>query len=131
MKLAMARDPAFSKISMSFIEPPTLVRRAPTPTHARTHIGCSATHASRAAAAQGIKTECSVSWGSTPLPIQEYIGSAVEDYFKSYINETMVAPKSMVIEPSGFQRSSTLTDEDVERAIRAVDLARSLSQSQQ
>tara|TARA_B110001452_G_C15174399_1_gene408100 strand:+ start:111 stop:980 length:870 start_codon:yes stop_codon:yes gene_type:complete len=99
MRVAFATDPAFSKISISFLELPTL----------------------------GIKTECTVSWGSTPLPIQEYIGSAVEDYFKAYITDTMLAPNAMDIEPASFQPKTSLTDDDVERAIRAVDLARSYS----
>lgn len=99
VRLAFATDPPFSKISISFVEPPTL----------------------------GIKTECTVSWGSTPLPIQEYIGSAVEDYFRAYITDTMLAPNAMDIEPSSFQPKTSVTDEDVERAIRAVDLARSYS----
>ena len=51
----------------------------------------------------------------------------VEDYFKAYITDTMLAPNTMDIEPASFQPKTSLTDEDVERAIRAVDLARSYS----
>merc|ERR1719197_603680 len=87
LKLSMCPDPAFSKISMAFLGEP--------------HVS--------------IKSECTVSWGSTPLPIQDYIASAVEEYFKSYVRDTMVSPRAYTLEPPSFQPKQGLTDEDVER----------------
>ena len=65
-----------------------------------------------------LKSECTVNWGATPLPIQEYITSAIDDYFKTYVRDTMVAPNAYTLEPPSFQPKQGLTDEDVRRALR-------------
>lgn len=103
LKLSINSDPAFSKISMSFLGEPKM----------------------------SLKSECTVNWGATPLPIQEYITSAIDEYFKTYVRDTMVAPNAYTLEPPSFQPKQGLTDEDVERAVRAVEIARSLSAAQE
>lgn len=90
LKLSINSDPAFSKISMSFLGEPKM----------------------------SLKSECTVNWGATPLPIQEYITSAIDDYFKTYVRDTMVAPNAYTLEPPSFQPKQGLTDEDVRRALR-------------
>ena len=65
-----------------------------------------------------LKSECTVNWGATPLPIQEYITSAIDEYFKTYVRDTMVAPNAYTLEPPSFQPKQGLTDEDVRRALR-------------
>jgi len=74
-----------------------------------------------------LKTECSVSWGSVPLPLQTYIETVVQDEFQRWTRENCVTPHELVINPSSFQPKQGLTDADVERAERAVSLARELS----
>lgn len=74
-----------------------------------------------------LKTECSVSWGSVPLPLQTYIETVVQDEFQRWTRENCVTPHELVINPSSFQPKLGLTDADVERAERAVSLARELS----
>jgi len=77
LKLSINSDPAFSKISMSFLGEPKM----------------------------SLKSECTVNWGATPLPIQEYITSAIDDYFKTYVRDTMVAPNAYTLEPPSFSPS--------------------------
>mmetsp|Transcript_8415 Transcript_8415/g.16917 ORF Transcript_8415/g.16917 Transcript_8415/m.16917 type:complete len:148 (-) Transcript_8415:295-738(-) len=103
LKISICDDPAFSKISMSFLGAPKM----------------------------NLKSECTVSWGATPLPIQDYIASSIEEYFTTYVRDTMVAPNAYTLEPPSFQPKQGLTDEDVERAVRAVDIAKSLSATQE
>lgn len=103
LKLSINSDPAFSKIAMSFLGAPKM----------------------------SLKSACTVNWGATPLPIQEYITSAIDDFFKTYVRDTMVAPNAYTLEPPSFQPKKGLTDEDVERAVRAVEIARSLSAAQE
>ena len=45
--------------------------------------------------------------------------------------DNVVAPHEMTLNPTSFQPKQGLTDEDVERAVRAVEIARSLSSAQQ
>ena len=71
-----------------------------------------------------LKAECSVSWGSVPLPLRSYIEESVYDEFSRCLNEYMVAPNELVIKPPSFQPKQGLSDEDLEKAIRAVKLAR-------
>ena len=89
LKLSISADPAFSKISMSFLGAPKM----------------------------SLKSECTVNWGATPLPIQEYITSAIDDFFKTYVRDTMVAPNAYTLEPPSFQPKKGLTDEDVRCAL--------------
>lgn len=74
-----------------------------------------------------IRTECTVSWGSVPLPLQTYIETVVQDEFQRWIVDNAVAPHEITLTPSAFQPKKGLTDADVERAIRAVGLARAIS----
>ena len=90
MKLSINSDPAFSEIKMSFLGEPKM----------------------------SLKSECTVNWGATPLPIQDYIASAIEEYFKTYVRETMVTPNAYTLEPPSFQPKQGLTDEDVRPALR-------------
>ena len=74
-----------------------------------------------------LKTECNVSWGSVPLPLQTYMETVVQDEFQRWTRENVVAPHELVLNPVTFQPKQGLTDEDVEKAVRAVTLARELS----
>ena len=74
-----------------------------------------------------LKTECTVSWGSVPLPLQTYMETVVQDEFQRWMRENVVAPHELVLNPASFQPKQGLTDADVERAMRAVKLARELS----
>mmetsp|Transcript_8517 Transcript_8517/g.14386 ORF Transcript_8517/g.14386 Transcript_8517/m.14386 type:complete len:320 (+) Transcript_8517:110-1069(+) len=74
-----------------------------------------------------LKTECSGSWGSVPLPIQAVLDSIIVQEFHRWLTETMVLPNEMVLKPSTFQPKG-ITDEDVEKARRAVALAREYSE---
>jgi hypothetical protein len=77
-----------------------------------------------------LKTECTVSWGSVALPLQTYIEQVVQDEFQRWTRDNCVAPHEMVLQPASFQPKKGLTDADVEKAIRAVTLARELSAAQ-
>jgi hypothetical protein len=77
-----------------------------------------------------LKTECTVSWGSVALPLQTYIEQVVQDEFQRWTRDNCVAPHEMVLQPESFQPKKGLTDADVEKAIRAVTLARELSAAQ-
>lgn len=74
-----------------------------------------------------LKVETSVSWGSVPLPLQTYIETVVQDEFQRWMVDNVVSPHELVLRPASFQPKKVLTDADVERAIRAVTLARELS----
>ena len=74
-----------------------------------------------------LKTECSVSWGSVPLPLQTYIETVVQDEFQRYTRDNVVTPHEMALHPTSFQPKKGLTEADVERAIRATQLARQLA----
>jgi len=74
-----------------------------------------------------LKTECNVSWGSVALPLQTYIETVVQDEFQRWVRDNVVAPHELTLNPSSFQPKKGLTDADVEKAIRAVTLARELS----
>ena len=78
-----------------------------------------------------LKTECTVSWGSVALPLQTYIEQVVQDEFQRWTRDNCVAPHEMVLNPASFQPKKGLTDADVEKARRAVTLARELSAAQQ
>jgi len=97
MKMSMAKD--LSCIGMSFVTMPKL----------------------------RLKTECSVSWGSVPLPLQTYIETVVQDEFQRWMRENAVAPNVLEMHPASFQPKDGLTDDDVQRAMRAVELAREVS----
>ena len=97
MKMRMAQD--LSCVGMSFLSAPKL----------------------------RLKTECTVSWGSVPLPLQTYIESVVQDEMVRWVNDNAVAPNVMEMHPSSFQPKTGLTDQDVEKALRAVELAREVS----
>jgi len=97
MKMRMAQD--LSCIAMQFVSPPKL----------------------------RLKTECSVSWGSVPLPLQTYIETVVQDEFQRWMRENAVAPNEMEMHPTSFQPKDGLTDDDVARALKAVELAREVS----
>jgi len=72
--------------------------------------------------------DCTIAWGSLPLPLQDYIGDTVVGEFRAWFNKQMVQPNELVLTPSAFQPKSTLTDADVEKAMRAATLARELSE---
>ena len=74
-----------------------------------------------------LKTECTVSWGAVPLPLQTYIETVVQDEFQRWTMDNVVAPHEMTLHPTSFQPKQGLTDADVERAIKAVGLARAIS----
>jgi len=74
-----------------------------------------------------MKTECAVSWGSVPLPLQNYLETVAHQEFRRWLTENMVAPNEMTISPPSFQPKQGLTDQDVEKALRAANLARQLS----
>lgn len=74
-----------------------------------------------------LRTECSVSWGSVPLPLQTYIESVVQDEFQRWVIDNAVAPNELTLRPTSFQPKKGLTDADVEKAMRAVTMARELS----
>ena len=74
-----------------------------------------------------LKTECSVSWGSVPLPLQTYIETVVQDELKRWTKDNVVTPHEMAIRPQSFQPKKGLNEADVERAIRATQLARQLA----
>ena len=74
-----------------------------------------------------LKTECSVSWGSVPLPLQTYIETVVQDEFVRWTRDNLVKDE-MALHPTSFQPKKGLTDADVEKAIRATQLARQLQQ---
>ena len=98
-RLHMRASSDLSTIVMSFISPPKL----------------------------RLRTSCSVSWGSVALPLQTYIESVVQDEFQRWVKDNAVAPNELVLQPASFQPKEGLTDADVEKAMRAVDLARELS----
>ena len=77
-----------------------------------------------------LKTECSVSWGNVPLPLQTYIETVVQDEFQRWTMENVVAPHEMTLHPSSFQPKEGVTDADYLRAVQAVGLARAMSSSQ-
>jgi len=95
--MRMAQD--LSCIGMSFLSPPKL----------------------------RLKTECSVSWGSVPLPLQTYIETVVQDEFHRWMRDNAVAPNEMEMHPTSFQPKAGLTEDDVQRALKAVELARQVS----
>lgn len=97
MALKMSTD--LSAITMSFTQPPKL----------------------------RLKTECTVSWGSVPLPLQTYIETVIQDEFQRYVVDNVVSPHEMTINPESFQPKKGLTDADVKRAIEAVGLARAIA----
>ena len=74
-----------------------------------------------------MKTECEVSWGSLALPLQTYIEQTVKQEFSNWLEQNMVAPNELELNPPSFQPKQGLTEEDVEKAIRAVSLARHYS----
>lgn len=98
-RLTFAASSDLSEIKLSFVQPPKL----------------------------RLKTECTVSWGAVPLPLQTYIETVVKDEFHRWVRENVVAPNIMTLNPASFQPKEGLTDADVEKAIRAVNLARQLS----
>ncbi|EOD28160.1 hypothetical protein EMIHUDRAFT_457032 [Emiliania huxleyi CCMP1516] len=77
-----------------------------------------------------MRVECTVSWGTLPLPLQDYIGETVVNEFRAWLTRAMVQPNELVIKPAAFQPKQTLTDADVERAMRAASMARELSEVQ-
>jgi len=72
-----------------------------------------------------ISTECSVKWGSLPLPLQTYIESVVHQEFTRWLNDEMVVPHEVVINPPGFQPKQGLTDDDLKAAQAAAMVAKS------
>ena len=74
-----------------------------------------------------LKTECNVAWGSVALPLQTYIETVVQDEFQRWTMDNVVAPNELTLHPQSFQPKQGCTDADVERAIRAVGLARAIS----
>jgi len=78
-----------------------------------------------------LRTECSVSWGSVPLPLKTFIEAAIYEEFRRWLNENMVAPHEVSLRPPGFQRKQGLSDADLEKARRAVALARQYSAARQ
>jgi hypothetical protein len=98
-RLKLRARPDFSSIAMSFLEMPKL----------------------------RLRTECTVSWGAVPLPLQTYIETVVKQEFGGWLSRNMVSPHELEINPPSFQPKQGLTEEDVEKAIRAVTLARHYS----
>ena len=98
-RVKLRAQPNFSSIALSFAEMPKL----------------------------RIRTECTVSWGVVPLPLQTYIETVLKQEFGSWLSRNMVAPHSLEINPPNFQPKKGLTEADVEKAIRAVTLARHYS----
>ena len=139
MKFRASHD--LSSIVMSFLSPPKL----------RLKSECSVRARARAARASSARAPCArarsprrctplrrarvhtaraavqVSWGSVPLPLQTYIESVVQDEMVRWVNDNAVAPNVMEMHPSSFQPKTGLTDQDVEKALRAVELAREVS----
>ena len=76
-----------------------------------------------------LKTQCQVSWGTVALPLQTYIETVVQDEFQRWIRDNVIAPHELMLNPSSFQPKTGLSDADVQKAIRAVALARELSQA--
>ena len=72
----------------------------------------------------------SISFGSVPLPLQTYIETVVKDEFQRWMRDNVVTPNIMTLNPASFQPKVGLTDEDVQKAMRAVTLARELSAAQ-
>ena len=76
-----------------------------------------------------LKTECSISLGSVPLPLQTYIESVVQEEFRTWLIENVVTPNEMVLNPEGFQPKDGLTPADYEKAVKAAAMAKSLSRT--
>lgn len=74
-----------------------------------------------------LRTECNVSWGSVPLPLQDYLESVVKQEVRDWLERNIVSPNEFEINPPNFQPKQGLTEEDVEKAIRAVTMARHYS----
>ena len=74
-----------------------------------------------------LRTECNVSWGAVPLPLQDYLESVVKQEVSSWLTRNIVFPNEFELNPPNFQPKRGLTEEDVEKAIRAVTLARHYS----
>jgi len=100
-RLKFRASPDLSTIALSFVSLPTL----------------------------RLKTQCQVSWGTVALPLQTYIETVVQDEFQRWIRDNVIAPHELMLNPSSFQPKRGLSDADVQKAIRAVALARELSQA--
>jgi len=98
-RLKLRAKPDFSSIVLSFIEMPKL----------------------------RLRTGCNVSWGAVPLPLQDYLESFVKQEVRNWLSQNIVSPNQLEINPPNFQPKKGLTEEDVEKAIRAVTLARHYS----
>ena len=101
-RLSFAASTDLSTVKLSFVTPPKL----------------------------RLKVSTSISFGSVPLPLQTYIETVVKDEFQRWMRDNVVTPNIMTLNPASFQPKVGLTDEDVQKAMRAVTLARELSAAQ-
>ena len=61
------------------------------------------------------------------LPVQTYIETVVHEELRRWFNTNMLAPQEITIQPTNFQPKEGLTDEDLEKAVRAAELAMNFS----
>ena len=59
--------------------------------------------------------------------MQDYLESVVKQEVSNWLSTNIVYPNEYEINPPSFQPKQGLTEEDVEKAIRAVTLARHYS----
>jgi len=66
-----------------------------------------------------LRTECNVSWGVVPLPLQDYLESVVKQEVSNWLANNVVYPNEYEINPPNFQPKQGITEEDLEKAVRA------------
>ena len=74
-----------------------------------------------------LRTECNVSWGVVPLPLQDYLESVVKQEVSNWLANNVVYPNEYEINPPNFQPKQGITEEDVMKATRAVVMMRHYS----